>query len=109
MKNNKSEVYAIHMSITGTPIGKRDIVSGRFYLKLLNAYKEHDGKRNLVMKNLIEENNKLREERDKYMYTLASIADQKRDKEKIKRLKAQISELILQNVNLKNQLRKFVK
>lgn len=109
MKSNKEEAYAIHMANAGTKIGNKDIVSGRFYLRLLKAYKEHDAKRNLVMQSLFEENKKLKEERDKYMYTLASLADKKRDKEKIKRLKAQISELVLANVNLKNQLRKTIK
>lgn len=112
MERPKTEYGKIQVNTLGTLIGYRDIVSGAFFHKFVKEYHAYDRRQKDIIKSLQEENEQLREERDRYMHDLASIADTEsnrrgRDpKDKIKRQKSMISQLLLQNIRLKEQLQK---
>lgn len=105
-----NEYRKIQAETLGTKIGYHDTVSGAFFHKFVKEYHAYDRRQKERMAQLEAENEQLREERDRYMNALASIADsggskRSRDpKEKIKRQKSMISQLLLQNIRLKEQL-----
>ncbi len=114
------DYYKIQSKTLGTRIGRKDIVSGAFFQRFVKEYHAYDrrqkeliGQLQTEIEQLQEEKNQLREERDKYMNALASIADytgkKKRGdlKDKIRRQKSAISQLILETIRLKDRLRKL--
>lgn len=114
-----NEYRKIQSETLGTYIGYHDTVSGAFFHKFVKEYHAYDRRQKERMaqlqtenEQLQTENEQLREERDRYMNALASIADysgnKKRGdvKDKIKRQKSAISQLLLQVIQLKDQLRK---
>lgn len=115
-----NEYRKIQSETLGTYIGYHDTVSGAFFHKFVKEYHAYDRRQKEQISQLQDEierlqseKNQLREERDRYMNALASIADysgnKKRGdvKDKIKRQKSAISQLILTNIRLKEQLRKM--
>lgn len=116
-----NEYRKIQSETLGTYIGYHDTVSGAFFHKFVKEYHAYDRRQKERMAQLQAEierqqaqNDQLREERDRYMNALASIADysgnKKRGdvKDKIKRQKSAISQLMLQNIQLKEQLRRTI-
>lgn len=109
-----SEYHKIQTKTLGTRIGYHDTVSGAFFHRFVKEYHAYDRRQKELIAQLQQENEQLREERDRYMNALASIADYEGNKkkgdvkDKIKRQKSAISQLMLQNIKLKEQLRKTV-
>lgn len=109
-----NEYRKIQSETLGTYIGYHDKVSGAFFHKFVKEYHAYDRRQKELIAQLQVENEQLREERDRYMNALASIADysgnKKRGdvKDKIKRQKSAISQLLLQVIQLKDQLRKVI-
>lgn len=109
-----NEYRKIQSETLGTYIGYHDTVSGAFFHKFVKEYHAYDRRQKELIAQLQAENEQLREERDRYMNALASIADysgnKKRGdvKDKIKRQKSAISQLLLQVIQLKDQLRKAI-
>ena len=105
-----SEYRKIQTAILGTRIGYHDTVSGAFFHRFVKEYHAYDRRQKEFIAQLQAATEQLKEERDMYMNALASIADiecnrrSKDPKEKIKRFKSAISQLLLQNVRLKEQL-----
>ena len=113
MSHNKPKTYReIQAATLGTRIGYHDTVSGAFFHKFVKEYHEYDRRQKEIITRLQEEMEQIREERDRYMHALASMADYteskkiKDPKAKIRRQKSAIAQLILQNVQLKEQLQK---
>lgn len=115
-----SEYHKIQNATLGTRIGYKDMVSGAFFHRFVKEYHAYDRRQKELIGQLHEdieqlqaEKQELREERDRYMNALASIASytgskRKGDtKDKIRRQKSAIAQLILANFNLKEQLRKI--
>ncbi len=114
------EYHKIQTKVLGTKIGRKDIVSGAFFLKFVKEYHAYDkrqkellGQLQAEIEQLHQEKEQLREERDRYMNALASMADytgnKKRGdvKDKIRRQKSAISQLMLANIRMKEQLQKI--
>lgn len=108
-----NEYRKIQSETLGTYIGYHDTVSGAFFHKFVKEYHAYDRRQKERIAQLQAENDQLREERDRYMNALASIADYSGNKkhgddvkDKIKRQKSAISQLLLQVIQLKDQLRK---
>ena len=114
MSHNKPKTYReIQAATLGTRIGYHDTVSGAFFHKFVKEYHEYDRRQKEIIAGLQANLEQIREERDRYMYALASMAEytgskKKKDpKDKIRRQKSAIAQLILQNVQLKEQLQKL--
>lgn len=107
-----NEFYNIQRSTLGTRIGYHDTVSGAFFHKFVKEYHAYDRRQKEVIAGLQEELKQIRKERDRYKNALASMTDYEGNKkrgdvkDKIKRQKSAISQLMLQNIELKKQLRK---
>lgn len=100
----------IQAETLGTRIGYRDIISGAFFHRFVKEYHAYDRRQKEYIRQLQEEAEQLRADRDRYMNALATYADgegkknTKDPREKIKRQKSMISQLLLQNIRLKEQL-----
>ncbi len=107
-----SEYHKIQSATLGTRIGYKDTVSGAFFHRFVKEYHAYDRRQKELIASLQEEIEQLREERDRYMHALASMAEytgnKKRGdvKDKIRRQKSAIAQLILKNLELKEQLRR---
>ena len=108
-----SEYHKIQTKTLGTRIGYHDTVSGAFFRKFVNEYHEYDRRQKEIIAGLQAALEQILEERDRYMHALASMAEYtegKKDRDpkaKIRRQKSVIAQLVLQNVELKKQLRKI--
>lgn len=111
--NVQPKLRKIQADTLGTRIGYHDTVSGAFFHKFVTEYHAYDRRQKEIIKRMQEENEQLKQDRDRYMYALASMADctegkKNRDpKAKLRRQKSAIAQLVLQNVELKKQLRKI--
>lgn len=130
----RQAINRINHYAAGTAILPSDVVSGRIYLRLLNDFKAYDIRRQQEMDRLNAEIEHLREtlkstirrsqegvrdlqaakdremqyireERDNYRDALERMARKGSDKDKIRRQKAQISTLVIQNFELRERLR----
>lgn len=114
-----SEYYKIQAATLGTRVGYKDTVSGAFFHRFVKEYHAYDRRQKEMIARLqadIEqqeaEKQQLRDERDRYMNALASMATyegnkrSKDTKDKIRRQKSAIAQLMLANIRLKEQLRK---
>lgn len=107
-----NEYRKIQTQTLGTRIGYHDTVSGAFFHRFVKEYHAYDRRQKELIAQLQAQNEQLRDERDRYMYALASMAEYKGNKkrgdtkDKIKRQKSVISQLMLQNIQLKEQLRR---
>lgn len=105
-----SDYRKIQSETLGTHIGYHDTVSGAFFHKFVKEYHAYDRRQKEIIAQLQEEAEQLRTDRDRYMNALATYADcegkknTKDPREKIKRQKSMISQLLLQNIRLKEQL-----
>lgn len=70
-----NEYRKIQSETLGTYIGYHDTVSGAFFHKFVKEYHAYDRRQKELIAQLQAENDQLREERDRYMNALASIAD----------------------------------
>lgn len=109
-----NEYRKIQSETLGTYIGYHDTVSGAFFHRFVKEYHAYDRRQKEMIAQLQQENEQLREERDRYMHALASLANYEGNKkrgdvkDKIKRQKSAISQLMLQNIQLKEQLRRTI-
>lgn len=107
-----NEYRKIQTETLGTRIGYHDTVSGAFFHRFVKEYHAYDRRQKELIAQLQAENELLRHDRDRYMNALASIANYEGNKrrgdvkDKIKRQKSAIAQLLLQNVELKERLRK---
>lgn len=109
-----NEYRKIQSETLGTYIGYHDTVSGAFFHRFVKEYHAYDRRQKELIAQLQAENEQLRQDRDRYMNALASIANYEGNKkrgdvkDKIKRQKSAISQLMLQNIQLKEQLRRTI-
>lgn len=91
----------------GSPVQPTDTVSGERYLRLIRDFKAYEKKLRETIVRLAAENETLHEERDRYMYALATISDfehqQSPDKEV--RRRATLANLTLKVTELKQRLK----
>lgn len=114
MKTNGDILKRIHYSIFGTTIGKTDVVSGKFHLKLLSAYRAYDKMQKQILleqqtaiANLTEENDTLRRELDRYVEIFNQIIVNCRSKDIVSKQRAQIVLLLQKQVSMKEEIRQL--
>lgn len=114
MKTNGDILKRIHYSIFGTSIGKTDVVSGEFHLKLLSAYRAYDRMQKQVLleqqvaiANLTEDNEYLRNELNRFVEIFNQIIVDCRSRDIVARQRAQIVQLLNSQVSLKKEIKQL--
>lgn len=114
MKTNGDILKRIHYEIFGSSVGKGDVVSGAFHLKLLGAYRAYDKMQKEIMAGqqetismLSEENESLRSELDRYVEIFNQIIVNCRAKDIVSKQRTQIVQLLQKQMSMKEEIRQL--
>ncbi len=121
MRTNGDILKRIHYEIFGSSVGKGDVVSGAFHLKLLGAYRAYDKMQKEIMvsqqesisslqetiSRLSEESEKLRREVDQYIEIFNQIVVNCRSKDIVSRQRTQIVQLLQKQATMKEEIRQL--
>lgn len=114
MKTRGDILKQIHYEIFGASVGKCDVVSGIFHLKLLRAYRAYDKRQKQVLisqqetiDRLSDENNSLRKDLDGYIDIFNQVVVNCRSRDIVSRQRAQIAQLLSKQASLKEEIRQL--